>query len=283
MGKNTDNKNKNRKIKLIYNASLVICILVFCSCGVYLFRYFSENKKSEDKFDILKSYIDADDIATSSDVPLAVVVVENNEKTEEYVELGGKLILKKYAKLYSLNEDFVGWIKISGTNIDYPVMQSLYEEEYYINRDFEKKYSSAGSLFVDTSSDIEKPSDLILIYGHNMKVMTMFHDITKYKDESFYNNHKIIQFDTIYGSGEYEVIAAFPDKIYSSDYTGIKYYDFFDAKTIEEYEEYVNYCKSKTPYEISTTAAYPDKLILLSTCDNKSEDGRFAVLAKRVK
>jgi sortase B len=110
----------------------------------------------------------------------------------------------------------------------------------------------------------------------------MFHGLLDFEDEDFYEEHKYIDFDTIYGSGTYVVIAAFRDQIYDEDYTGIKYYDFFDAKDAEEFDGFVSYCKSRTSYNITETAEYGDKLICLSTCAYHSENGRFVVLAKKV-
>ena len=89
-----------------------------------------------------------------------------------------------------------------------------------------KKSNGNGTLFVDADDDVSIPDDNLIIYGHNMKNGNMFHDILKYEDEDYYKGHKYIQFDTIYGDGKYEVIAAFRTEIYDKNYTGFKYYSF---------------------------------------------------------
>jgi sortase B len=276
----------SKKSRIINTLCMVFFFLVFLGCAVYLFQYFWQIKKSEDEFDDLKAMIVEDDAETDDtdenvpedeDGDTAVVV-----KSEKFVTVNGKSVLKKFEKLYGENSDFIGWITIDGTKIDYPVMQTPEDEEYYINRDFDGNYSSSGTLFIDTNSDVEKPSDVLLIYGHNMKAGNMFHGLLDFEDEDFYEEHKYIDFDTIYGSGTYVVIAAFRDQIYDEDYTGIKYYDFFDAKDAEEFDGFVSYCKSRTSYNITETAEYGDKLICLSTCAYHSENGRFVVLAKKV-
>ena len=267
--------------KILYNVILVLLSCVFLGCAAYLGIYFYHSRQSEAQFSKLEDLIDDSDsgeyehsyVATEGDAHPGVVFVEVNKV---YVQ-------KRLAKLFEKNTDFRGWLSIEDTAINYPVMQTMEDEEFYIHRDFEKEYSEAGTLFADTSSSIERPSDNILIYGHNMKTGKMFHDLLKYEDEDFYNNHKYIQFDTIYGNGTYEVIAAFRTQILPEDATDFKYYEFFQAGDEQEFSEYVSNCKAMTPYKIEQTATYGDELITLSTCAYHTENGRFAVVAKKIR
>lgn len=270
---------KNKSVKIIYNICMVVLSCVFIACAVYLINYFWQSKKSEDKVEDLRQLIVEDD---NSDEAVNTATGGNAEKQIEFVDIDGVMVQKKFEKLYRKNNDFIGWLSISGTVIDYPVMQTPDNEEYYIYRDFDGEYSSAGTLFIDTSSDVAKPSDSVLIYGHNMKTGKMFHELLEYEDESFYDEHKLITFDTIYGNGTYEVIAAFRTEIYPKDYTGFKYYQFFEAQNEEEFMSYVDNCKDMTPYNISATASYGDKLITLSTCAYHDKNGRFVVVARKV-
>ena len=205
-----------------------------------------------------------------------------SEYEDEKIQYNDFEILKKYKKVYEKNNDLVGWIKIKNTNIDYPVMQTPEEEEYYIHRDFYGEYSSAGTLFVDLESNVQKTSDNILIYGHNMKTGKMFHDLLKYENESFYKNHKYIQFDTIYGNGTYEVIAAFRTHILTEKEDGFRYYQFFNAEDKSAFNQYVSGCKALTGYTIDTDASYGDSLLTLSTCAYHTDNGRFVVVAKKL-
>lgn len=283
--KKTD-KNKKRKKKnnsVLYWILLVLLFAVFAGCLIYLVKYFWESKKSEDKVDELRELVIMDEDSgmhqpsistgpnTASDAP-----------KDTFEEVDGKKILSKFVNLYKRNNDFMGWLTIEGTVIDYPVMQSMYDEEYYLRRDFDKEYSYAGTLFIDTSCNVEKPSDNIIIYGHHMNTGKMFHELEEYDDEDYYEKHKFITFDTIYGSGTYEVIAAYRTKIYDEDYTGFKYYEFFDARDSVEFENYVSNSKSLTPYNIEASAKYGDSLITLSTCAYHTENGRFVVVARKM-
>ena len=205
------------------------------------------------------------------------------EALSMYVEVDGKMILRKYSQLYADNTDFIGWLYIPGTKVGYPVMYTPEDEEFYLRKNYDKEYSTAGSLFVSKYSDVVKPTDNVVIYGHNMKAGTMFHDLLNYQDESYYQEHKTVVFNTIYGNAEYEVIAAFQTNIKEVEDTSFKYYQFFDADTAAEFDEYVNNCKALTPYDIPVTAKYGDKLITLSTCSYHTDEGRYVVVAKRVK
>lgn len=285
----TDNKKKsNRKRKrIIYNVLLCVFICIFIGCAVYLISYFMESKKSEDTVDGLKGMViedeQEDEVVFDSQYPEVVIATETDAGIEEvkYIDFDGTLVQKKYARLYKYNNDFVGWIKIDDTDIDYPVMQSMYEEEYYIYRDYDKQSSSAGTLFVDTSCDLIM-SDNVLIYGHNMHTGKMFHDLLEYEDEEFYKTHKTFTFNTIHGDATYEVIAAFRTRIYEVDYTGFKYYQFFDASSEEEFMNYVKNCVSLTPYTIVNDVEYGDKLLTLSTCAYHTTNGRYVVVAKKI-
>ena len=200
----------------------------------------------------------------------------------EFVDINGTHVQKSFASLYRKNQDFIGWLSIEDTNIDYPVMQTPEDEEYYIHRDFYGAYSSAGTLFVDLDSNVQKPSDNIIIYGHNMKTGKMFHDLLKYENEAFYKNHKYIQFDTIYGNGTYEVIAAFRTHILAEGEEGFRYYQFFNMEDETVFNQYVSGCKALTGYTIETGASYGDSLLTLSTCAYHTDNGRFVVVAKKI-
>lgn len=263
-----------KKLKIIYTVLMIVFAVIFIFCAVYLFRYFMENKKSEDNYEELRDLIDEPSEETAEDGSI---------EEPQYVNIDGVDVLKKYSKLYQKNKDFVGWIKIPGTKIDYPVMQTKDDDEYYIRRDFDKKESSAGTLFIDGNDNLNPPSDNIIIYGHNMKIGTMFHDLLEYESKEFFEENKYITFDTIYETGTYEVIAAFRTKAYDENYQGFKYYQFFDAQTEEEFDNFVSNCQSQTPYDTGNTAVFGDKLITLSTCAYHDENGRYVVVAKKIK
>ena len=148
----------------------------------------------------------------------------------------GEDVLAKYQELYLQNEDMVGWISIAGTTINYPVMQSRNNPNFYLKHNFEKEYSDLGTPYVQENCDIAE-SDNLVIYGHHIKGGKMFGALEDYKSKSFYEEHKSVQFDTLTEQAEYEIVAVFKTVAYSSD--GFRYYDFVDAENEEEFNSYV--------------------------------------------
>ncbi|MDD6328615.1 MAG: class B sortase [Lachnospiraceae bacterium] len=282
-------KNKGKKIKrkqVIYVVSMIFFACVFVCSALYLGIYYFNSWKSERKVDNLKEKIittEQQEHSQDESPDSTNSWISEEEILPSYVEIDGTMVQEKFVELYKLNHDFIGWINIDDTAIDYPVMQTPDNEEYYLHKDFEKKYSLAGSLFADTDSDIWAPSDNIMIYGHHMQSGKMFQNLTKYESETFYLEHRYISFDTICKDGTYEVIAAFKTQIYDSSYTGFKYYQFFNAKDANEFNTYISNCKALMTYNIPSTAVYGDELLTLSTCNYHTSNGRFVVVAKKIK
>lgn len=217
----------------------------------------------------------------------ALTGLEDLKTEQEDLVTDKGIVIGKYVDLYKKNQDIIGWIKVDGTRMNYPVMQTQNSPTYYLRRNFDREYSISGVPFMDAQSDIFKPTDNWLIYGHNMKDGTMFHDLLDYAEEDFYQEHKTIKFDTIYkgGQGEYAIVAAFYSQIYSEDKDVFKYYEHAGLTGEDEFNDYVKNVKRIAEYDTGVEAEYGDQLITLSTCSYHVADGlgRFAVVAKRIK
>lgn len=238
------------------NAIRIIAIILLASIAIYCgYEIYTESKE--------------DNVQITEFEEIAETIKVNGDEVDE----------NKYKDLYEQNNDFVGWIRIDDTPINYPVMQNKDNPEYYLKHNFKKEYSRLGVPFVQANCDIET-DDNIIIYGHNMKNKTMFNALTQYSDREFYNNHKLIRFDTLNESNLYEVIAVFKTKAYSDN--GFRYYDFTKANTKDEFNAYIEKCKALSFYETSLTAEYGDRLLTLSTCEYTQNNGRFVVIAKQI-
>ena len=203
-------------------------------------------------------------------------------------------MLPEYKTLYGQNDDFIGWLKIEDTVIDYPVMQCLEDEDFYLSHDFYKVENSNGCLILDNDSKAgigtktnkyvndSKPSTNLIIHGHTMKSGQMFGDLKLYKDKEYGLSHKIICFDSLYEKREYELISVFYSQIFYENDDVFKYYKFFQADSQEEFDNWYNNIKEMSLYDTDVTAEYGDEFITLSCCAYHVEDGRFVVVAKRV-
>ena len=187
-------------------------------------------------------------------------------------------------ELQKENSDIVAWIEIEDSNINYPVLQAE-DNDFYMRRNYKKEYSKNGSLFLDKAYDWNLPSSNLLIYGHNnIGSSEMFACLMNYKDESYYNSHKKIRFTTNTEDVEYEIISVFLSRVYyKSEKDVFRYYYFVNAETEQEFNEYVANSKKASLYEIEATAKYGDQLLTLSTCEYSQEDGRLAVVARKIK
>lgn len=248
---------KRKNIFIILGILLLIVILAISS--YFFIKQVLENRNLD------KQYEDIQDIVTTE------IINNNTEDKKETIDLN---------ELYKINNDLVGWIKIDGTRIDYPVMQN---EDYYLRRNIYKNYSYYGTPYLAKYCDV-KNSDNLVIYGHHIKNNAMFGELENYKKKSFYNNHKYIKFYTLENEltieHVYEVIATFKTVVYSDN--GFKYYSFNNEKNSQDFNDYVSMCKQLQFYETGKTANYGDKLITLSTCEYSRKNGRIVVVAKEV-
>lgn len=248
----TENKVKTRRIFLI----ILVIIFIF-SITTVIFRL-SNSYKNKKENDNLKNTIT--NIQTS-----------NTERIEKVKELKEE------------NQDIIGWLEIENTNISYPVLQGE-DNSFYMTHNYKKEYSKDGSLFLDKDYDWKLPSTNLLIYGHNnIGSNEMFASLMNYKEESYYNDHKIIRFTTNTEDAEYEIISVFLSRVYyKSEKDVFRYYYFINANNEEEFNKYIENSKKASLYNIEATSTYGDQLITLSTCSYHTEDGRLAIVARKI-
>ena len=204
-------------------------------------------------------------------------------------------MLPEYEALWQQNEDFIGWLRIEDTVIDYPVMQCTEDENYYLSRDFYEEENKNGCLILDNDSNAgvgtmeqeyingSVPSTNLIIHGHTMKSGQMFGGLKLYQDKEYGLSHNMICFDSLYEKREYELIAVFYSQVYYQSEDVFKYYTFFQADTQEEFDDWYSNIKVMSLYDTGVTAEYGDEFITLSCCAYHVEDGRFVVVGKRLK
>lgn len=187
-----------------------------------------------------------------------------------------------YGRLKEENPDLFGWIAIDGTKINYPVMHTPKKPEYYLRRAFDKSRSTSGTPFLDGACFVGCGN--YIVYGHKMQNGTMFADLLKYAQKSFWKEHPIIHFDTTEEFGDYEVLAAFYSQVYSAlDGDEVfRYYRYTDLGDEAVFNEFVEKALKASRYKTGVKAVYGDQLLTLSTCSYHVEDGRFVVVARKI-
>jgi len=215
---------------------------------------------------------------------------ETTEATEETVPEGTfgaaedirdeNEMLTEYSQIYAQNNDVVGWIRIDGTLLDYPVMQTPDNPNFYLKHDFNGNDSDWGAIYAREECDINRPSDNITLYGHNMRDGSMFAALNAYTEKEAWENNPMIFFDTLYDYHTYKIFAVF--KTEASMDKGFKYHNMIEAENKEAFDAFVSNCKQLSFYETNETPQYGDKIICLSTCEYTLENGRLVVAAYRI-
>ena len=188
-------------------------------------------------------------------------------------------VLPRLQEQYEKNPDLAGWLTIPGTRIDYPVMYSPDEPERYLHANFDIDYSFAGLPFLDAACDTESGNRII--YAHNMLDGSMFRTLLKYQQKDFWQRNPVISFSTLYEEQEYEVVAAFYDKVYKKTDTNFKFYQFYDTSDQSSFDEAMAYYREHALYDTGVTAQCGDLFLTLVTCAYQTENGRFVVVARK--
>ena len=217
----------NRKLRIIL---IILLAAVFCFSAYMIISDLAESHREKETYTSLADLVhsreqeriessqsggNGESTPGSKDVPKKYIG-EDGSITQEvvvpaapvYAESG---ILYQYDAVYELNNDLAGWLYIEGAGIDYPVMYTPRNEQYYLRKNFEKTYATGGCLFIGKTWS--EDSNQTIIYGHNMHDGSMFGHLHEYKSKEYALEHSIIHFDTLHETREYEVVAAFYGKV----------------------------------------------------------------------
>ena len=180
--------------------------------------------------------------------------------------------MEAIGRLKEQNEDVIGWITFDNMELSYPIMQGE-DNDYYLKHTFSGETNSAGSIFMEAANSSDFEDCHTIIYGHNMRNLSMFGQLKKYKTEEFYEDH---QYFTIYTE----------DRVYR--YRIFAYYDiseFGDIYTVGfepdgEFQTFIDDMMRRSYYDTGVRADKQDKVITLSTCSTTGK--RFVINAKRI-
>lgn len=267
-------KQAKQKVLLKYIFIIGCVFLIMLSIFVIVFRVLGDNGKDAEMEEIKQSMAD--------DAFIFTTIKPSYNTTVNYDSYEIPDVLYRFQDLYEQNNDLIGWIKIEDTNIDYPVMAGK-DNAYYLSHGFNGKQNANGCIFMDMNCSIYPRSRNVILYGHHMKSGKMFADLEKYNDYDFYTRHKTFIFDSIYQEAEYEVVFVFRDYVHASDDTGFKYYEFVNVDSETEFDSYMSELKEKSLYDTNVEVTFEDELLTLSTCDYAQANGRFVVMARKIK
>ena len=249
-------KKKKGGSNIVSNIILVIAIVVFAVSAYKLYGIFSEYNKGDKEYQKIQD------------------LVINTDKKEDTKE---ETFSVDFEKLLEMNSDVVGWIRFDEpSEINYPVVQGRDNEEY-LKRTFEANTNKLGTLFVDVNNPGDFSGRNTFIYGHNMKNGSMFAQLLKYKDDSFYKEHPYFYIYTPDGKVRtYEIFSAGVVKDTSDSY-------IMDYADDAAFQTYIDYIKQQSAYPTSAEVTTASKIVSLSTCTNVRDDERFLVHGVMIK
>lgn len=260
--------------KLILNLILLILLilLIYSSSKIISYQKDSNDIKEE------LTFINDNTIINETENNNTSIIENNNIKEEDpywdYININ--LIDVNFNKLKKINNDTVGWIQVSGTNINYPFVQTN-NNNYYLTHSFNKNNNSAGWVFLDyrnNLSNIEEHNTII--YAHGRYDSTMFGSLRNILTNDWLKdptNH-IIKLSTEYENTLWQVFSVYKIPT-TSDYLKITF------KTNEEYIKFIDLIKNRSHYNFNTTVNNNDRILTLSTCYNKKE--KVVLHAKLIK
>ena len=240
---------------------------IFCS-AMFTHQYL-DAKNSKAAFDDLTNLI------TEIDEPQKDAEAEEADlSTEELAAAEAALAHEKYDALFEQNNDFIGWIKIDGTNVNYPVMQTPNKPDFYLKHSFDKSYSDYGVPYIDEAC-MTGISNNLVIYGHHMNDGSMFASICNYGKQEYYDAHPVMYLNTPTQNYRVELFTGFITSADSSVYTF-----FFNSDA--EYGAFLEKMKGFSDFDCDVEVGPEDRIITLSTCTYEYDNARYVVMGKLV-
>lgn len=253
---------KRKKIeKYACLSVLVVNALVFTISSYKLFIWQSENNK------IKKISGNISNIADVTEVKESDNSLDNNVEvvSDDYFKYKDVSMLDvNFNELLKQNKDTKGWIKVEGTNVNYPFVQSS-DNEYYLKHSYDNTYNKKGWVFLDYRNNMDNLDKNTILYAHGLMNNQMFGSLrrTVKQDWAKNKNNRIIKISTPNSMLLFEVFSSYtiePESYYiTSEFSGD-----------EEFSTFIDTIKSRSFYDYNTSVSTSDKILTLSSCyDNK--------------
>lgn len=243
------------RIKKILSLILLI-IIFFCAMKIYQKRlgYYTDSRD----YDNLRA------LSPLSDSSINKNPEEHNQDAESE------------KNLKNINPDYRFWIKVEGTNIDFPVVQGE-DNDFYLHHNFNKEKSFSGSIFVDSENNLNDDSNIV-VYGHNMRNDTMFAQIKHFKNENFFNANKYV---TLYRDGKKSKFEIF--SVYQENAKDLESEIKITFSNKDEYEKYLKGQEEKSLFKREGIDLNSnDRILTLITCGYDFVNARIVVVAKEI-
>lgn len=244
--------------KALYTILVLISAFGVCISGYQIIKIQNEYSSAKNSYEQLQELMRDTKSAQSSEP-------ESNQQNQ--FDTKGKNI--DFNSLQSINPDVIGWLRFDGCKIDYPVVQGT-DNNYYLKHLYDKTYNSSGCLFLDYRNSMTLSDRNSVIFGHHMKNGTMFSDLSRYKEQSFYDAHPTFTLYTPQTNYTVEVFAAYVADLQDDAW----------KLTFDDESDFSKWLDKRTEKSLIHCGTYPtsvDKILTLSTCSYEFENARFVL------
>lgn len=193
---------------------------------------------------------------------------------QKYDEIASVYEKSEFDHLQQINQDYLGWIKVEGTNINYPVVQGV-DNDFYLTHNFHKEPDKVGSIYMDYRNSNKELDKNVIIYGHNMKDQSMFATLRHFLDEEFFNENKTITLEFSDNEYEWEVFSAYVTR--ETDWMEV------DFNEPSNFLDFAGNMSNKSYNSSSSDINENDQIITLATCTSHVDDERVVVHGKLIK
>ena len=280
-------KRKNKIIDIILLVVIIICIFNIANSLYHIFEWKNDGddirKQVDEIYDITKPTEVIERRSESSDekeiIDDNIEIIEMDEKPDEYnpywAYINMNLINVDFYDLKEVNKDTVGWIQVNGTNVNYPFVQTT-DNSYYLTHAFNKKYNSAGWVFLDYRNNSKLTDNNNIIYAHGRYDSTMFGSLRKALTNGWLKNtdNYIIKIYTPYENTMWQVFSLYKIPT-TSDYLKINF------NNDDDFSQFTSMLINRSEHDFNTTISGSDRIITLSTCYDESQ--RVVIHAKLIK
>ena len=256
---------KKRRLKRwVYKAGFLFSIILLVIAANGIFNWWTDNKKIEKLTSEINNSVSIEEKIPDPDLTENINPPEPEDTSEEandywdYMQMN--LLSVDFTELLNKNKDTVGWIKVNGTNINYPIVQTT-DNSYYLTHAFDGSYNDAGWIYADYRNDMVNFDKNTVIYGHSRLDTTMFGSLKNILESDWYNNkdNHIIKLSTPTENTLWQVFSVYTIEAES-------YYITTEFYSDEQYQTFLDTLKNRSNVSFSATVNTNDKILTLSTC-----------------
>ena len=264
-------RKKGKKIKWTFILIISLIIAAFCIVQIFLWN------KDNNKVNEITEDINNEKIVKEERTDTAENINPPEDKSDDYWDyIKMDMMSVNFDELKNKNSDTVGFIKVNGTNVNYPIVQTT-DNSFYLKHAFDKSKNSAGWVFADYRNDMVNFDKNTVIYGHSRSNQTVFGSLKKVLNKSWYsnkNNH-IIKLSTPTENTLWQIVSIYTIKP-ESYYITTKFSD-------SQFKTFIQTIKDRSEINFSGTLNENDKILTLSTCEDVAGTTRLVIHAKLIK